>query len=621
MTGNGTYPIDRIRADFPILSEQVRGKPLVYLDNGASAQKPSAVIDQISRTYETEYANVHRGVHYMSQMATDSMEAARVKAQSFLNAADEKEIIFVRGATEGINLVASSWGRANLSAGDEIILSVLEHHSNIVPWQIVAEQTGAVIKVVPIDDDGEFLVDEYEKLLSPRTRMVAVTHVSNALGTVVPVHEVIRLARAQGAAVLLDGCQAVPHIPVDVQALDVDFYVFSGHKLYGPSGIGVLYGKQALLEAMPPYQGGGEMIDRVTFEKTTYADLPFKFEAGTPHIAGIIALGTAIDYLNGIGFDAIAAHEKDLLDYATDRLTALNTIKIVGTAAEKAAILSFNIQDVHPHDVGTILDHDGIAYQEIILDHSRHPKNAGVLDDPTGEAQGNNPLCGDRVTVYVKLDGDRIEDVRFDARGCAISVASASMMTEILKGKTVAEAEAEFERFTSQLTGREAPTLAEDDELSALMGVRDFPTRIKCATLPWHTLHAALKVDTTSQVTSAADATAPDATAPEGAGTANDALKSDVIAAISEIFDPEIPVNIYELGLIYDVHVGDEGKVDLVMTLTSPHCPVAEILPGQVKSRVELVDGVNEVDLELTWEPAWTPENMSEAAKLELGFM
>ena len=361
MSANGSYPIDRIRRDFPILSEEVHGKPLVYLDNGASAQKPSAVIDQISKTYETGYANVHRGVHYMSQIATDAMEDARRKAQMFLNAADEKEIIFVRGATEGINLVASSWGRANLQEGDEIILSVLEHHSNIVPWQIVAEQTGAVIKVVPIDDAGIFLMDEYEKLLSANTKMVAVTHVSNALGTIVPVEDVIRLAREKEAFILLDGCQAAPHLPVDVQALDVDFYVFSGHKLYGPSGIGVLYGKEALLDAMPPYQGGGEMIDRVTFEKTTYAELPFKFEAGTPHISGIIALGSAIDYLNGIGFDAIAEHEHGLLEYATERLTEMNSIEIVGTAPEKAAILSFNIQDVHPHDVGTILDHDGIA--------------------------------------------------------------------------------------------------------------------------------------------------------------------------------------------------------------------------------------------------------------------
>jgi cysteine desulfurase/selenocysteine lyase len=358
---NGGYPIDEIRKDFPILSEQVHGKPLVYLDNGASAHKPSTVIEQIKRTYETGYANVHRGVHHLSQIATDAMENARRKTQDLLNAADEKEIIFVRGATEGINLVASSWGRANLKEGDEIILSVLEHHSNIVPWQIVAEQTGAIVKVVPIGDDGTFLMEDYKKLLSDRTKMVAVTHVSNALGTVVPVTDVIRLAHEQGAVVLLDGCQAVPHISVDVQALDVDFYVFSGHKLYGPSGIGILYGKEALLELMPPYQGGGEMIDRVTFEKTTYAELPFKFEAGTPHIAGIIALGSAIDYVTGIGFDAITAHEHDLLEYATERLHSMNTINILGTAPEKAAILSFNIQDVHPHDVGTILDHSGIA--------------------------------------------------------------------------------------------------------------------------------------------------------------------------------------------------------------------------------------------------------------------
>lgn len=356
-----SYPIEQIREDFPILSECVHGKPLVYLDNGASAQKPSAVIARMKRTYETEYANVHRGVHYMSQKATDAMEEARGKARKFLNAASERETIFVRGATEGINLVAASWGGANLSEGDEIVLSVMEHHSNIVPWQIVAQQTGAVIRVAPVDDLGNFLFDEYAKLLSPRTKMVALTHVSNALGTVVPIAEAVRFAHDVGALVLVDGCQAAPHMPVDVQALNADFYVFSGHKLYGPSGIGVLYGREALLEEMPPYQGGGEMIDRVTFEKTTYAELPFKFEAGTPHIAGTIALGTAIDYLEDLGFDSIGTHERNLLAYATERLSAQNTVDIVGMADEKAAILSFNIQGVHPHDVGTILDHEGIA--------------------------------------------------------------------------------------------------------------------------------------------------------------------------------------------------------------------------------------------------------------------
>ncbi len=358
---NGAYDIDAIRRDFPILGERVYDKPLVYLDNGASAQKPRAVIDSLSRVYETEYANVHRGVHYMSQKATEAMEGAREKARAFINAEHAHESIFVRGATEGINLVASSWGRANLQAGDEIVLSVMEHHSNIVPWQIVAEQTGAVIRVVPIDDDGVLDMDALESLIGPRTRMVAITHVSNALGTVVPVEEAIRIAHRHGALVLLDGCQAVPHMAIDVRALDVDFYVYSGHKLYGPSGVGILYGKESLLKAMPPYQGGGEMIETVTFEKTTYADLPFKFEAGTPHIAGAIGLGAAIDYVTGIGLDRIGAHESDILEYATGRLGALNSVRLIGTAPEKAAIVSFNLEDVHPHDVGTILDREGVA--------------------------------------------------------------------------------------------------------------------------------------------------------------------------------------------------------------------------------------------------------------------
>ncbi len=356
-----SYDVSKIRNDFPILGEEVYGNPLVYLDNGASAQKPRAVIDAIGHTYEHEYANVHRGVHYMSQKATDAMENARETVRSFLNAADAREIIFVRGATEGINLVASSWAEMELKSGDEIILTEMEHHSNIVPWQFVRDRTRAVIKVTPISDDGELLMDEFEKLLSPRTRLVAVTHISNALGTVVPVAEIIRMAHDHGAKVLIDGCQAVPHMQIDVQALDADFYVFSGHKLYGPSGIGILYGKADLLNAMRPYHGGGEMINTVSFEESTFAELPFKFEAGTPHIAGAIALGAAVDYVTGIGLENIAAHESELLAYATEQLREINSVGLIGTAPEKAAILSFNLDEIHPHDVGTILDREGIA--------------------------------------------------------------------------------------------------------------------------------------------------------------------------------------------------------------------------------------------------------------------
>ena len=355
------YDVEGVRRDFPILSRQVYGKPLVYLDNGASAQKPRSVIDTIDRVYSSEYANVHRGVHHLSQIATDAMEAAREKCRVFLNAAKVEEIIFVRNATEGINLVASSWGRTNLKPGDEILLTVMEHHSNIVPWQFLRASNGAVIKVAPIADDGSLIMDEFEKLIGPRTKMVAVTHISNALGTVTPIETIIRLAHKAGAKVLVDGCQAVPHMAVDVRALDADFYVFSGHKLYGPSGIGVLYGKEALLDAMPPYMGGGEMISSVTFEETTYADLPFKFEAGTPHISGAIGLGAAIDYVTGLGLDRIAAHEHEVLLYATEKLSALNDVRLFGTARDKAAILSFTIHDIHPHDAGTILDREGIA--------------------------------------------------------------------------------------------------------------------------------------------------------------------------------------------------------------------------------------------------------------------
>ncbi|HEY8218606.1 MAG TPA: cysteine desulfurase [Methylobacter sp.] len=353
--------IDKIRADFPILAEKIRNKPLVYLDNAASCQKPQAVIDSIVHLYSHDYANVHRGVHTLSVRSTDKFEGARTKVKEFINAASEKEIIFVRGATEAINLVAQSYGKANIKAGDEILITAMEHHSNIVPWQILCEQTGAVLKVAPINLQGELIYDEFEKLISDKTRLVSVVHMSNALGTINLVKKIIAAAHAKGIPVLLDGAQAIPHMAVDVQDLDCDFYVFSGHKLYGPSGIGVLYGKQALLEAMPPYQGGGDMIRKVTFDETEYNVLPYKFEAGTPNIADVVGLGAAIDYLNAIGMDNIAAYEAELLDYATAKAKQIKGLRIIGEAEHKGAILAFVLDKIHPHDIGTMLDSLGIA--------------------------------------------------------------------------------------------------------------------------------------------------------------------------------------------------------------------------------------------------------------------
>jgi cysteine desulfurase/selenocysteine lyase len=356
-----SYDVAKVRADFPILGQTSNGHPLSFLDSAASAQKPTAVIDAVRACYESEYANIHRGVYDLSQRTTATFEAARDTVQRHLNAAESREIIFVRGGTEAINLVAATYGRANLEAGDEIILSHMEHHSNIVPWQMLRDEKGVVLRIAPIDDDGNFLLDEFEKLLGPRTKLVAITHGSNALGTIVPIKEVTALAHDHGAVVLVDGCQAVVHMAVDVQDLDCDFYVFSGHKLYGPSGIGVLYGKAELLEAMPAYQGGGEMILSVTFDETEYNVIPHKFEAGTPNIAGAVGLDAAIDYVNGLGLEAIAAHEQSVLDYATQRITEYNSVRLIGTATHKAAILSFTVEGVHPHDLGTILDSQGVA--------------------------------------------------------------------------------------------------------------------------------------------------------------------------------------------------------------------------------------------------------------------
>jgi cysteine desulfurase/selenocysteine lyase len=358
---NGTYDVNRVRADFPALSMQVYGKPLVYLDNAASAQKPQFVLDRLQRAYTAEYANVHRGLHYLANAATEAYEGARDTVRAFLNAERREEIIFTRNATEALNLVAYTFGRERIKPGDEIVISIMEHHSNIVPWHFLRERHGAVIKWAPVDEDGNFLVDELEKLLTDRTKMVAVTHMSNALGTIVPVKEVTRIAHARGIPVLIDGSQAAVHLDVDVRDIDCDFYVFTGHKLYGPTGIGVLYGKHAHLEAMPPFNGGGEMIREVYEDRVTYGDPPHKFEAGTPPIVQAIGLGAAIEYVNSIGKKRIRAHEESVVKYAHDRLGEINSLRIIGTAKEKGAIVSFEIKGAHPHDVSTIIDRAGVA--------------------------------------------------------------------------------------------------------------------------------------------------------------------------------------------------------------------------------------------------------------------
>jgi cysteine desulfurase/selenocysteine lyase len=355
------YDVEKVRSDFPALGQKVYGKNLVYLDNAATTQKPQSVIDAIAGFYLQDCANIHRGVHLLSERATKAYESTRTAMRHFLNAVDEKEIIFVRGATEGINLVAHTFGRARVKAGDEVLISALEHHSNIVPWQMLCEEKGAKLRVAPINNRGEILLEEYEKLLNPRTRMVALGQVSNALGTINPVRQMIEMAHAQGIPVLVDGAQGIQHTKVDVQQLDCDFYVLSGHKMYGPTGIGVLYGKERLLESMPPYQGGGDMISSVTFEKTIFNKLPYKFEAGTPHIAGGIGLGAAIKYIESIGLERIEQHEAGLLAYGTEQLRNCPGVRIIGTAQAKTSVISFMVEGIHPHDIGTILDQEGIA--------------------------------------------------------------------------------------------------------------------------------------------------------------------------------------------------------------------------------------------------------------------
>jgi len=382
VSGEAGLDVERIRGDFPILQREVQGRPLVYLDNAATSQKPEAVIEAVSRYYRETNSNIHRGVHTLSEAATADYEGARDKLRAFINARSTSEIIFCRGTTEAINLVAQSYGRANVGEGDEIVVSEMEHHSNIVPWQMLTEQTGARIRVLPMNDDGELEVDQLEGLMGPRTRVVAVGHISNALGTINPVRRIVEIAHAHDVPVVVDGAQATPHTAVDVQALGCDFYALSGHKMFGPTGIGALYGREELLEAMPPYQGGGDMIKMVSFERTIYNDLPAKFEAGTGNIAGAIGLGAAVDYLQSVGLDRIGAHERDLLAYGTEQLKAIDGLRIIGTARDKAAVISFVMDDVHPHDLGTIVDHEGVAIRTghhcamPVMDHFGVPATA-----------------------------------------------------------------------------------------------------------------------------------------------------------------------------------------------------------------------------------------------------
>lgn len=361
LSNETAFDVMRIREDFPILKTLVRGKPLIYLDNAATTQKPQQVIDSLSEYYSSTNSNIHRGVHTLSEKATREFEEARVKVKKFINAASEKEIIFTRGTTESINLVANSFGRSNLNEGDEILITGMEHHSNIVPWQLIASEKNAMLKAAPITDSGELILEGFEKLITERTKIISVVYLSNSLGTINPVEKIIEIAHKHGVPVLLDAAQAVSHIPVDVQKLDCDFFAFSGHKIYGPTGIGILYGKEKLLEQMPPFMGGGDMISRVTFAKTTYNELPYKFEAGTSNIADAIGLGAALDYVNSIGMDSISKYEKHLLDYTTNKLSDVEGLRIIGTAAEKSSVISFVLKNVHPHDVGTFLDFEGIA--------------------------------------------------------------------------------------------------------------------------------------------------------------------------------------------------------------------------------------------------------------------
>jgi cysteine desulfurase/selenocysteine lyase len=540
------FNIERIRADFPILKRQVNGKPLVYFDNAATSQKPQQVITALSEFYEKHNANVHRSVHLLGEEATQAYEHTRKVVQTFINAESDKEIVFTRGATEGINLVAQSYGRAFLKANDEIIISALEHHSNIVPWQILRDQIGIVLKVAPVNEAGEIILDRFYEMLSPKTKLVAISHASNAIGTINPIAEMLKAAKKWGAVTLVDGCQAVPHLHIDVQQLNCDFYVFSSHKIYGPTGIGVLYGKRELLEKMPPYQTGGEMIKEVMFAKTIYADLPYKFEAGTPNFADTAAFASAIEYVQKIGIEAILDYEQDLASYLLKKVSETKGLRVIGQARNKLPILSFMVEGAHHNDVGTLLDQFGVAVR-------------------TGHH------CAMPLMQRYAIPGTTRASLSFYNTKEEIDVFFASL-----------------ERVKRILIEPAPVAVSKSDEVKKTEEKAPKPKRVL----------------------------------PKNPNPINiDSLKNDIIAALRTIYDPEIPVNIYDLGLIYEVAVDENGFVAVKMTLTAPGCPVAQTFPGEVEGKVASVEGVVEAKVELVWEPPWTKENMTEAAKLELGML
>ena len=550
-SGNVATELDaeRVRRDFPLLLLERDGKPLVYLDNAATTQKPQCVIDTVCAFYTSLNANVHRAVYRLGQSATERYEDIRSKAQRFLGARTPAEIVFTRGTTDGINLVAGSFGRSNVGPGDEVLITAMEHHSNIVPWQMLCEEKGAVLRVAPIADDGTLLLDDMARLLGEKTKLVSLVHVSNALGTVNPIERTIGLAHDAGAKVLIDGAQSAGHMPMDVASLDCDFYACSGHKMLGPTGTGLLYGRESLLEAMPPYQGGGGMVVSMTYGQSTYKAPPHKFEAGTPNIAGIMGLGAAIDYLNGAGMQRVAAYEQELCAYGTGVLESIEGLSVVGTAADRVAVWSFCMEAAHPHDIAQALDCEGIAVRaghhcvrpvmerlglsattrvslafyntkdeldalrgalhriasapgaarasggQGLEPHGKDPSNCGELADATHKAEGHNPLCGDHFTVYLLVEDDTIADVSFTGSGCAIAKTSASAMATVLKTKTIEEARAMSARFQDFVSADlddpfDAHALG---PLVAFRYVREYPVRVKCAMLAWHTMEVALE--------------------------------------------------------------------------------------------------------------------------------